>query len=358
MNRDSSVRLLFVVLFAVVFWAAIKVIAPFAVGFTWAAVLVVTFWPLHARLERLFHGRRWMASAAVTAVVAAFVVVPIVVAAVQAVQGGVAAYEWVVSSYQSGGADLGLTDRWPVLGDALDRAKELVGLAKVDLQASSVAGVKRIGTLAAAKGPALVGGAFGIAFSFVVMLVGMLVFFVDGKRFASAVAGALPLPAADAERILRELGEMTRTVFISVGLTAAAQAALGGIALLILGVPHALPLTAAMFFFSLLPGGTAIVWAPAAIWLASTGHHWKAILLAAWGAGVVSTIDNVLRPILAGKGVKLPGVMLFLGMFGGMIAFGMVGLFLGPIVLYATRELVIIMRRDIYGPADDSARGH
>jgi predicted PurR-regulated permease PerM len=354
MNRDPSVRLMFVVLLAVVFWAAVKVIAPFAVGFVWAAVLVVTFWPFHERLARLFHGRRWMASAAVTIVVAAFVVVPLVVAVVQAVQGGIAIYEWAVTNYQTGGADFGLAERWPWLADATTRAKGLVGLADVDLQAASITGVKKLGKFAAAKGPALAGGAFGMAFSFVVMLSGMFVLFVDGERFAHAVMNALPLPAADAERILGELGRMTRTVFVSVGLTAAAQAGLGGIALLVLGVPYVLPLTAAMFFFALLPGGTAIVWFPAAIWLAAQGHVWKAILLFAWGAGVVSTIDNVLRPILAGRDVKLPGVMLFLGMFGGMIAFGMVGLFLGPIVLYMTRELVGILRRDLYGPADES----
>lgn len=356
MNRDPSVRLLFVVLFAVVVWAALKVIAPFAGGLIWAAVLVVTFGPFHERLERLFRGRRWMASTMVTVLVAAFVVVPVVAAAVQAVQGGIGVYEWTVSSYQSEGADFGLMDRWPWLSDAITRGKALVGLAHVDLQAAAIAGLKKVGALVAARGPKIVGSAIGIGFSFAVMLVGMLVFFVDGKRFARAVAGALPLPAADAHRIMRELGEMTRTVFISVGLTAAAQAALGGLGLLVLGVPYVLPLMAAMFFFSLLPGGTAIIWAPAALWLAFEGHTWKAILLAAWGAGVVSTIDNILRPILAGKGVKLNGASLFFGMFGGMIAFGLVGLFLGPIVLYLTRELVAILRRDVYAPAADAAR--
>jgi predicted PurR-regulated permease PerM len=127
---------------------------------------------------------------------------------------------------------------------------------------------------------------------------------------------------------------------------------LGGIALVVLGVPYALPLTAVMFFFSLLPGGTAIVWLPAAIWLAYAGHNGKAVILFGWGAGVVSTIDNVLRPLLAGKGVKLSGILLFLGMFGGMAAFGLMGLFLGPIALYLAGELVGILRRDLYGQAD------
>jgi len=101
-----------------------------------------------------------------------------------------------------------------------------------------------------------------------------------------------------------------------------------------------------MFFCALVPAGTALVWVPAAIWLAAIGHPWKAIMMAGWGGGVVSTIDNVLRPVFAGKSVTLPGGLLFLGMFGGMTAFGLVGLFLGPIVLYMAREMLGILRRD------------
>lgn len=354
MNRDVTTRFLFVILLVAVFWSALRVLAPFMTGLTWAAVLVAAFRPFHRRLERAFRGRQWAATAVVTLLVAAFIVVPLIAAGVQAVQGGIAAARWVETNYQTGGNDLGLRDRWPWIDDATERAKELVGLADVDLQAAAISGTKKVASVVAAKGPSLVGGAFGLGFSFVMMLVGMPVLFAHGERFTRAVAEALPVPAADATRMLDELAAMTRILFLSVGLTAVAQAALGGVGLLALGVPHVVPLTAAMFFFALLPGGTAVVWAPAAIWLAATGHPWKAILLVIWGAGVVSTIDNVLRPLLAGRGVKLPGAMLFLGMFGGMIAFGLVGLFLGPIAFYMTRELVAILRRDVYeaGPTE------
>jgi len=146
--------------------------------------------------------------------------------------------------------------------------------------------------------------------------------------------------------MVHQLGVMTRSVFMSVGVTAAVQAALAGLALFVLGVPYLVSLTAAMFFCAVLPAGTAVVWVPAAIWLAAIGHPWKATLLVAWGAGVVSTIDNALRPLFAGRGVTVSGGTLFLGMFGGMIAFGIVGLFLGPIVLYMAGELLAILRRD------------
>ena len=350
MNRDPSVRLLFALVLVFVLWSAYEVVAPFLVGFMWAAVLVATFRPFHARLERTFRGRRWMASTAVTLLVAAFVVVPLVVAVAQAVEGAVAAYGWIVTNPQPGGIDLGTGDRWPWVGDALNRAKQLVGIAHIDLNAAAISGAKTAGAFVADRGPALVGGAMGLTFSFIVMIVGMPVFFTHGQQFSKAVAGALPIPEADAQRILNDLRQMTRSLMVSVGLTAASQATLAGLAFFVLGVPHALSLTAATFFLALIPGGPAVVWAPAAIWLAYNGHGWKAAMLFAWGAGVISTIDNVLRPLLAGRGVKLSGMLLFVGMFGGMMAFGLMGLVLGPAALYMSRELVAILRRDVYGP--------
>ena len=349
MNRDVTTRVLFVILLLLVLVSAYRVIAPFLAGVTWAAVMVAAFRPFHNRIERALGGRQGAATTAVTLLVAAFVVVPLMAAAVAAVQGGIAAIQWAETNYQGDAIDLGLSDRWPWLRDAIDHGKALLGLETVDLRAVAMSAVAKAGRLVADEGPSLVGGAFGLLFSFVVMLVVMPMLFANGERVVQAVAEALPIPTTDARRIVGDLTVMTRSVFVSTGLTAAAQAALGGVALLVLGVPHVVSLTAGMFFCALVPAGTAIVWAPAAIWLAATGHPWKAIALGAWGAGVVSTIDNVLRPLLAGKGVNLPGGALFLGMFGGMVAFGLVGLFLGPIALYMTRELLEILRRETHG---------
>ena len=350
-DREVTARVLFVILLVVVLVSAYRVVAPFLAGFTWAAVLVAAFRPLHDRLERALGGRARAASTIVTLLVAAFVVVPLLAAAAAAVQGATAGIQWLLTHYQDGATGFGLRERWPWIGDGLARGKALLGLANLDLPSMAMSGLQRLGSLVATRGPALVGGALGLAFSFVVMLFAMPVLFANGERLSQAFADLLPIPAADARRIPDELAVMTRSVFMSTGLTAAAQAALGGAALFVLGVPYVVPLTAGMLFCALIPAGTAIVWVPAALWLAATGPAWKAIALVAWGGGVVSTIDNVLRPLFAGKGVTLPGGLLFLGMFGGMAAFGLVGLFLGPIVLYLTRELLAILRRDTHGPA-------
>ncbi len=305
MYRDTTSRFLFVLLLLAMAWFAGQVIAPFIAGLTWAAVLVVTFRPFHRRLQRACGGRQWVATTILTLLVAAFVIVPVTLVAVQAVQGGVAGYEWVQESYQGTSSGPTVAERWPWLVDLVDRGKRVVGIAHINLKGLALTALQRLAAFLAATGPALVGGALGFAFSFIVMIVGIPVLFAHGEAMVEALASALPFPIDDARRILYDIGEMTRGVFLSVGLTAAVQAALGLIGFLVLGVPHAGSLSALMFFLALVPGGVGLVWAPVAIWLGLVGNTWGAVIMVVWGGGVIGTMDNVLRPLLAGRGVKL-----------------------------------------------------
>jgi predicted PurR-regulated permease PerM len=358
MTRDIR-PLLFAALLATFLWLGWQVFAPFLPGLVWATVLVVTFRPLHDRLAKVFRGRRWAASALVTVMVAAFVIVPVAIAAVRVVQGTVQAYDWLQTHTADSGTSLDPTERWPWIEDGLARAKELVGLADFDIKAAAIAGLKKVGALVAAKAPGFVGGAFGLLFNFVVMLLSIPVLFASGPAVSRWLARTLPVDTAAAERIFRNLGAMIRGVFLSVGLTAFVQAALGWVAMLALGVSDAFTLAAAMFFASLLPGGTAIVWIPLDIVFFATGHPWKGAIFLVWCAGIVSTIDNILRPLFAkgGGGDALPTTLLIIAMFGGLIAFGFVGLFLGPIVIYVLLELVDVLEQDVYGVTEPSRRG-
>src|SRR4029453_6388436 len=176
------------------------------------------------------------------------------------------------------------------------------------LKGLAVTALQRGAAFLAAAGPALVGGAVGFAVSFIVMIVGIPVLLAHGEAMTEALASALPFPIDDARRILYDIGEMTRGVFLSVGLTAAVQAALGLIGFLVLGVPNAGTLSALMFFLALVPGGVGLVWAPVAIWLWLGGNTWSAVFMVAWGGGVVGAIDKVLRPLPAGRGGTLAGL--------------------------------------------------
>jgi predicted PurR-regulated permease PerM len=144
-----------------------------------------------------------------------------------------------------------------------------------------------------------------------------------------------------AERLGGEMGrrqiavvESTiRGVFKGVIGTAAAQAGLALFGFWLAGVPGAFLLAIGTFFLSLIPGGPIVLWLPAAIWLNANGHGGWAIFMAIWGLVVVGGSDNLIRPLLIGKGVEAPMVLIFLGVVGGLFAFGFLGLFIGPTLL-------------------------
>jgi predicted PurR-regulated permease PerM len=126
---------------------------------------------------------------------------------------------------------------------------------------------------------------------------------------------------------------------------AAIQGALGGIAFFALGLPSALVWGVVMIFLSLIPmAGAFVVWVPAAIYLAVTGHWVKALLLVAWGAFVIGTVDNFLRPKLVGERTKLHELFIFFSVLGGLQVFGVLGLVLGPVVLAITLALLDVLK--------------
>src|SRR6478752_3100799 len=131
MYRDTTSRFLFVLLLLAMAWFAGLVIAPFIAGLTWAAVLVVSFRPFHRRLQHACGSRQWVATTILTLLVAAFVIVPVTLAAVQALQGGIAGYHWV-ESYQGTLSGPTVAERWPWLVDLGERGKPVLGLADVN----------------------------------------------------------------------------------------------------------------------------------------------------------------------------------------------------------------------------------
>jgi predicted PurR-regulated permease PerM len=115
--------------------------------------------------------------------------------------------------------------------------------------------------------------------------------------------------------------------------TALAQGILAGMGLWISGVPAPLLLGLLTFFLSLIPMGPPLVWIPATLWLFYRGDPGWGVFMGMWGAVIVSGVDNLLKPYLISRGSNLPFVLVFLGVFGGVIAFGFIGIFLGPTLL-------------------------
>jgi predicted PurR-regulated permease PerM len=157
--------------------------------------------------------------------------------------------------------------------------------------------------------------------------------YYKGDAAADGVfAFARRLAGTRGERAVTLAGQAVRAVALGVVVTAIVQAALGGIGLAIAGVPLAGFLTALMFVLAVAQIGAAPVLALAVAWLYLTSDTWTATAFLAW-AIFVAAIDNVLRPVLIKRGADLPLVLIFAGVIGGLLAFGIVGLFAGPVVL-------------------------
>jgi predicted PurR-regulated permease PerM len=169
----------------------------------------------------------------------------------------------------------------------------------------------------------------------------MYYLFRDGDKIVRALPGVLPLNSQQSEAILARTSQVVSASVYGVVTIAMIQGMLGGLAFWILGVPSPILWATVLAFVSMIPiAGSFFVWLPASIYLLMTGHWTKAILLSLWGAFVISTIDNLLRPKLIKNQTKLPELFIFFSVLGGISVFGLLGIVLGPVVLAITLGLL------------------
>lgn len=344
-------RLLFLALCALAAYLMFQVFRPFLAGFAWSIVLVVTFYPLYTRLCRLLRGWEWVAAAALSAFLAAFFVVPAVLVVVKVGQGITQLYDWLRLEPGAEPRELLGPEQlawWTAFQEGVGRYVDLSG---IDPKAAALDTLQTLGKALAARTGAFLSNAIASLLTLTVVLITTAVLFHDGPALLQAARRLVPLPAADREDVFRRLEEVTRAVFVGVLMTAAVQAALGTVGWAVVGLPWAVTFGAAMFFCALLPAGTVLVWGPGAAWLLLSGHPWRALALALWGAVVVGTADNLLRPLLIGRGLRIPTLLVFFGILGGMMAFGLLGLFLGPLVVTLFLFLVEVARREFFREA-------
>lgn len=179
------------------------------------------------------------------------------------------------------------------------------------------------------------------------MTVAMYYFFLDGRRLWNEGTQLVPLDKRYIRAFAQEFADVAHAIIYGNTITALVQGALGTVGLMVVKVPHAAVWGAAMALVAMVPvGGTALVWGPIGGVLLLMGKVNEGIFLLAWGAFVVGTIDNVIRPKLCGSRMTLHPLLVFLSMFGGLAVFGMMGLLVGPLIASLFMAMVRIYRRD------------
>ena len=187
-------------------------------------------------------------------------------------------------------------------------------------------------------------GAVGTVVGFVLMQFMLFFFIRDGAEMVNTARELIPMAESYKVKLFDHLAAVTRAMVYGTGLTALIQGALVGIAFLIVNLPSPVVFGVIAALVGLLPfGGTAIVWGPAALVLAVQGRWGSAIFMLVWGVVLVSLVDNIVRPMLVSGRANVGTLTVFIGVLGGLAAFGAIGLFLGPVILALIIALIRFM---------------
>jgi predicted PurR-regulated permease PerM len=319
-------------LIAGVFW----VMKPFLLALVWAAMIVVATWPALLGLERAFGGRRWLATAVIVVLMLLLVVVPLVAAVTAIVEQAMrlqdielaklhvpAPPDWVAGVPVVGAR---LAAEWSALAATSPEAL----MAKVAPYAGPV-----LSWIAAHAGSL---GAFVVHLLLALALCGVL--YVTGETAARGVRRfARRLHGEAGERLVLLAGASIRAVALGIVVTAVVQTSLAALGLWAAGVPYAAAVAALILVFCIAQLGPALPMLAAVGWLFYTGANVAATLFLVWTL-VVASLDNVLRPILIRRGADLPLLLIMSGVIGGLLGFGLLGLFVGPVILAVAYTLV------------------
>jgi predicted PurR-regulated permease PerM len=319
--------------------ATFSVLRPFLPAVVWSTTIVVATWPTLRAVEARLWGRRSLAVAVMTLTMLAVLAAPLTLAVFAIVERADDVVAWSRSLMAR---PLPALPAWigafPIVGDKIAAEWTRLASAPSDELAARVAPHVRdiVRWLIGQAGSV---GVLLVQFLLTVVISGIL--YARGEVAGNAaLAFARRLAGADGERALRLSAGAIRAVALGVVVTALVQALAGGIGLVVAGVPHPVLLTSVMLMLGIAQVGPWPVLVGAVIWLYADGRTVAGTAMLLWTL-VTTSFDNILRPLLIRKGADLPLLLILAGVIGGLLAFGLVGLFVGPVVLAVAYTLLV-----------------
>jgi len=337
MERDLVRTILEVLVIAALVGTSLWVLSPFLASIIWATMIVVATWPLFLGLEARLWGKRGLAVTLMTLAILLVLFVPLSLAIGALVENADAAVAFGKRVAQDGlPPPPKSVEALPLVGEYIARAwRAVLDLGLADLWKRVAPHVGEVAKWLGARA----GGVGLVAVHLLLTTIISAILFANGEaaaqlaqRFAARLAGK----AGEGSIVLA--AQAIRAVAIGIVVTALIQSLAGGLGLLIAGVPHVGMLAALMFMFCIAQLGPGLVLFPAVAWMYWRGESGWASFLLVWSIGVV-LMDNFLRPILIRRGADLPLLLIFAGVIGGLLVMGLLGLFVGPVVLAVTYRL-------------------
>jgi predicted PurR-regulated permease PerM len=316
------------------------ILRPFFGVAAWSTVIAITCYPLHRRLVRR-NGRVVLSAAITSTLMVLAVLVPLLFIGGVAINQLVALGDSLRQAFlDPDGISRRVTAALAPLTERLGLAPDSIG-AWVSAHTSEwVAGAGQYTMSAAA-------GAGGAMLSFALIAAATFLLLRHGETLVATIPDLLPFARTQSEALLFRIRDVVHASMLGVVTIATIQGVLCGGMFWLLGIPAAALWGLVTMFASMVPFvGTAAVWVPGTLYLLAMGAWSKAIVLAVWGAAVVSSVDNLLRPKLVAGRVRLSGLAMFVAMLGGLQAFGALGIILGP-VLFATAAGIVEVLREM-----------
>jgi len=330
-----------IALVVIVVWMVWQILRPMRMPIAWAAVLGFLLYPLQQTLTRRLHGRRSAAAGIITGLTPLAIIAPLALIGLAFAQQVAA----LAANLQQN-PDLFNLAGWldpqqhPRIARMGQWAAMRMDMSIPEMQQYVQDGAQALaGKLARSSGSLFLSTA-GAVLRFFLML--FILFFVlrDGSIWFARLMSLLPLMPTRREALISRLGKVMRAVVYGCGLTALVQGTLVTIGFAITGLSGPIVFGVLACVMALLPfGGAAVIWVPGVLYLFAVGKIGWAIFLLAWG-GVVSVSDNFIRPVIISRYTPVPTLLVFLGVIGGVAAFGPIGFILGPVILVLATELL------------------
>ena len=349
-NTGSRFPLFFIVAcFFIIGYLLFLVFRPFLSILIWATVLAVVGFPLFHKILRLLRGRRNLAALLTCLLIVLLIVLPVTILGIMIAQQSIAIYHDLQAN--AGMSELDSTAKWeelqkrPSIQWILNQAQAWFGAKTGDIPSYVKQLVTALSRFVVTKSPSLLAGFGGLVVSFFLVFITMYFLFRDGPTLLEIIRASNPLPPDFESEIIQKFKDVSFATFVGSILTAVVQGIAAAVLFWMLGISSFLFWGAVVSFVALIPIlGAFIVWIPMSAYLYLSGQTTRAIVLLAVGGLVVSSIDNILKPILIQGRTKMHPLLVFLSVLGGMQVFGFLGILLGPLTVAISLSFLNLYR--------------
>ena len=336
MTRQQAFAVCFLAILLALAYQVYTFFRPFLMPILWAMILAHLMFPLHERLARRLRGREALSASLMTLAIMLMVVLPVVLLSVVLVNEAIDAQRALAAWIESGGITRlpDLIAGLPLVGGTIQELMSRAGVSRTNFEEKLAASVLTMKSFIVQQGAVLAMNLLELVMNFLIMFIMLFFLLKDGPAIVKVLHRITPLQPSHKHRIFARVDKTVRAVVKGIVITAVVQGLLAGLAYGVLGVPFPILLTAVTAVIAPFPiGGAALVWLPVALYLFWVGPTWAGVAMIVWGVAVVSMVDNFLKPILIGQGAQLPLVLLLFSLLGGLMAYGLIGLFIGPVIL-------------------------